>query len=309
MASSNCNCGDGKLGNLGRPKCVTEMGTIAFPILFPRYDATGARNTFDLSSATLGQDILDLVQADSSTFRIYPFSKVENVTTDRTDTVYETFPSGRKVRIDGVGGIRTFGMELIGKDGVNGILRELKKNGCTDMDFVLADVNGNLWLQKDDELSTTGTGWKMDSETFDAFKVYATDTTSAKIMVSFDLARYEKEENGYVITASELGYPATDLQGLVAGTQVATPLTTTTIRVKVYDNYGSAVTNNPVTGLLNANFVLKNTTTPATVTTTTSETADGDYTLTFTAQTGGDAGTVEVFANGYDFNVETIEFL
>lgn len=307
MASSNCECGDGKLGNLGRPKCVTEMGTIAFPIFWPRYDSTGQRNTINLSSPTLGEDILDMLQVTSTTFRMYPVPKVENVTTERSETLYETFPSGRKVRIDGVGGIRTFAMELIGKDAVNGILRELMKYGCTDIDFGLVDVNGNLWLHKDDELSTEATGWRMDTETFDAFKVYATDTTKNKIMLSFDLARFEKEENGYVVTSNELGYPATDLSGLVAGTQTATPLTTTTIQVKAYDNYGSAVLNNPATGLgpyikiYNDGLLLTGV--------IISETSDGVYSLTITAQTAGDPGTVDILAPGYEFNTSSFEFL
>lgn len=301
MASSNCTCEDNALGNLGRPKCVTEMGAIAFPIFWPRYDENGDRNTINVASPTLGADILDLIQADSATFRIYPAPKTEDVTAERTETVFQTFGSGRKIRIPGVGGIRTFMFNLVGKDAVNGILRELERYGCSDLDFGLVDVLGNLWLHKDDPNSTEATGFMMDSGTFDAFKVYATDTTTGMITISFDMDRFEKESEGYALTPDDLGYRATTLSGLVTGIQEAEAVTTTTATVTAFDGFGTGANTNEVTGLVTANFTAFNVTDNSSVSVTVAEGIPGTYTLTFTAQTTGDVIRVSINAPGYDF--------
>ncbi len=300
MASSNCTCDDNALGNLGRPKCVTEMPAIAFPIFFPRFDEDGARNTINVASPTLGQDIKDMIQVDSDTFRIYPTPKTENVTSERTETVYETFPSGKKQKIEGVGGIRTFMFELVGKDAVNAILRELQRYGCSDLDFGLVDVNGGLWLHKDDPNSTEATGFMMDSGTFDAFKVYATDTTTGKINLSFDLDRYENEAEGYVLTSNELGYRATTLSGLITGYQESVALTTTTAKVEVFDGFGTASDTNEIVGLLTANITAYNDTDGAPLVVAAAETLPGTYTLTYTAPTALDVIRVSVLAPGYE---------
>ncbi len=301
MASStNCTCDDNGLGNLGRPKCVHEMPAIAFPVFWPRYDEDGDRNTINVASPTLGQDIQDLIQTASTTFRIYPAPKTENVTAERTETVYETFPSGRKVKIPGVGGIRTFMFELVEKDSVNAILRELQRYGCSDIDFGLVDVQGGFWLYKENPSDTEATGFKMDSGTFDAFKVYATDTTTAKITLSFDLDRFENEANGYVLTPSELGYPATTLRGLITGYQTAVPVTTTTATVTVTNGFGTASETNKIVGLLSVNFTAYNVTAGSPITVTSAENLPGVYTLTYSAPAAAEVVRISVNADGYE---------
>lgn len=307
MASSNCTCDDNALGNLGRPKCVTEMGAIAFPVFWPRYDEDGLRNTFNVASATLGDDIKALIRADSSTFRIYPSPKTEDVTAERTETVFQTFGSGRKIRIPGVGGIRTFMFNLVGKDAVNAILRELERYGCSDLDFGLVDVLGNFWLHKDDPNSTEATGFMMDSGTFDAFKVYATDTTTGMITLSFDMDRFEKESEGYALTPADLGYRATTLTGLITGFQVAEAVTTTTATVTAFDGFGTGANTNEVTGLIGTNFTAFNVTDNTSLAVTVAETIPGTYTLTYVAPTSGDIIRVSINAPGYDFADTTFE--
>ena len=308
MASSNCTCDDNSLGNLGRPKCVNEMPAIAFPIFWPRFDENGQRNEISVNTLTVGADIKALIEIGGA-FRIYPSPKTENVTAERTETAYETFPSGRKVKIQGVGGIRTFSFELIGKDAVNAILRELERYGCSDLDFGLVDVNGGLWLHKDNPISDSATGFKMDSETFDAFKVYATDTTTGKIMMSFDMDRFEKESEGYVLTADDLGYPATTLSGLISAYSISEAVTTTTAIVSVYDGFGTASDVNEITGLLSANFTAFNVTDNSSLVVTAVESGVGIYTLTYTAPTSGDIIRVDVTATGYEVSNSTFESL
>jgi len=279
MGANICSCGNPQLPNLGRPDCVIEMKAIAFPIIIPRYKADGVtRNTIDLASITLGQDIKDLVKASTALLeRIYPFPRCENISFDRTDTVYETAPSTRKYKIAGVGGVRTFKFETWGKDAVHAILREMKKIGCTDVDFLLVDVAGSLWGIKDNESDTVMRGYTMATETFDAFKTYATDTTTSKLMFMWDLDNAEAEECSYAIVSSELGYSATTLKPNVGASISLVELDATHVQFTVTSGFGTAVTNDPITGLVDANFVVTANGTPVPIIPSIVETSAGVY--------------------------------
>jgi hypothetical protein len=255
------------------------MKTIAFPVLVPRFKANGQRNTIDLTSATIGADIQAMLLASlPAKDRLYPFPKCEEVSFERTETVYETASSGQKYKLDGVGGIRTFMFQLWRKNAVHQMLRELKKVGCTEVDFFLVDVAGTLWGIKDSVNSTTMRGYEMSTETFDAFKDYATDTTVAKLMVSWDLDRIECEEMSFALTSEVLGYPATSLRGNVSGYSTLTELTNEVLEVKLNSGFGSATTLQPILGLVQANFELLVNGSP--IAFVVAETGDGLYTLT-----------------------------
>jgi hypothetical protein len=176
--------------------------------------------------------------------------RVENATFERTDTVFETAPSTRKYKIPGVGGVRTWAMELWGKDAVHTILRELKKFGCSDVDVYYIDVAGNFWGIKDSINATTIRGYEVSAETFDAFKMYPTDTTTNKLMVSFDLDNQECEENSYAITPDELGYKANTLEGLETGFTTLVELVDGTVTMDAYTAFGTAGNRDDIVGLV-----------------------------------------------------------
>lgn len=303
--TGNCICGGSAFAVTGKAPCVKNMAAIAGFVVFPRFNDSGVRNSFDLTSATLGQDLLNMIQVVSSPvsdFRIYPLPAVENVQPSRTDTVYDTAPSTQKYKVPGVGNVYTFAAEIWDQGAVNAILREMEEMGCSDTDFITVDVTGLVWLRKDTPNATIGYGWKMNTNTWDAFRMFASDTTVEKISFSFDLARFEKVSEGYYLDQAILGYEGTDLlNGLLHAFQTPTPLTATTTRVVVFDGFGSATDPGHVVGLLAANFKLYNQTTSTLVTpSAVSETAPGDYTLTHTAQTAGNDMVSRVTATGYD---------
>jgi hypothetical protein len=251
MGQTICSCINPKFPVLGRPDCVLQMQAVAFPIIVPRYKADGVtRNTIDLTSPTLGQDIKDMIATSTALLeRIYPFPRCENITFERTETVYETAPSTRKYKIPNVGGVRTMKFETWGKDAVHNILRELKRVGCSDVDFFLPDVAGSLWGILDNPLDTIMRGYEMATETFDAFKEYATDTTTQKIMVSWDLDNAECEENSYGISAEVLGYSSTTLKPLTPAFIKLVELDATTVQFTVVEPDGSTA-GSPVVGLV-----------------------------------------------------------
>lgn len=304
MAQVICSCANPSYPVLGRPDCVLEMRAIAFPVIVPRFKANGNRNTIDLTSATLGADIKGLIAASNAILdRVYPFPRAENVTFERTETVYETAPSTRKYKIPNVGGVRTMKFETWGKEAIHSILRELKKIGCSDVDFFLVDVSGSLWGILDNPSDTALRGYEMATETFDAFKEYATDSTTQKIMISWDLDNSECEENSYGVSSEALGYSATTLKPLSPAYTKLVELDSTHVQFSVLEADGTTG-GSPIVGLIasGASFsVTSDTGVVAQISVT--ETSDGVYSYEHldTEITTGDkvVGSVTL-ANGYD---------
>lgn len=303
MSTGICSCASPSFPNGGDPKCLIEMGTIKMMIFVPRYASDGTETFIDTSSTTIGQDIKNKILAYGvlPEDRFYPQPHLENATFDRTDTEYETLPSGAKAKT-GAGGVRTIKYNHWKKQGSNAYLRELKKVGCTALSVYFIDDNG-IWGIKDDIQGNKSRGYYMDVETFDAYRQWAVDNTRQKLDVSFDLNKQECEENSFVITNSELGYKATTLRGNLSGFNTPTNPTpsNTTIEVKLSTGNGTAVSLDPITGLTQTAFVVSDETNGTPITVSGSQESDeGTYLLTVPAMTAGNAIGVEVNAPGYD---------
>jgi len=306
MSSGICSCASPTFGNMGRPNCVIEMKTMAFPIIVPRYDVNGTRNTIDSTSPTLGADIQALLLSSlDAQARIYPFPRVENAVWERTDTVYDTAPSTRKYKIDGVGGVYSLSFETWAKDAVFQIMREALKFGCSDFDFYIATTDGNLWGIKDDVDDTTVRGYEVSAETFDSFVAFATDTTVQKGMFSFDLDNAECVENSYAITAAEMintgGVKSTSLAPNQSAYQTSTAVSNTVVSNVVYTGFGSAGDREDVVGLLASDFTVISDTTPAgDIVDSLVESPNGTYAITTTAMVASETYRITCTKAGYD---------
>jgi len=313
MASTGCICGTSAFPNMGTPNCTQEMLPMAFPILIPRWKADGTRNSIDVSSATLGADIQALITtATAVDERIYPFPRVQNPTIPRTDTAYETTANGDKFKLAGEGGVYSFLFELYGSESVFQLQRELKKAGCIDIDMYIATTDGALWGTKSSLTSTDLHGYMLSKETFDSFFNFPVPGARAKIMVSADVERSECIENSYVITSSEMidtgGVASTSLLANVSGFQTLvnpTPLSTT-IETKVYMGFGTAGSQLPIKGLVQANFTINDDSditqpSPIVQSSPPVESPDGTYTLTVPTMTTTNIIRVSVIgAAGFD---------
>lgn len=314
MSGQSCDCDNPIFGNTGEPGCVIEQKVLAMPMISPRYGSAGTRNTIDLLSATIGQDIKDKINAVDGRDRLYPLPRVENASFPRTDTQYETAPSGKKYKLDGVGGIRTWLMELWKKSAVHQMYRELVKFGCTELDVFYIAVDGVLWGIKDNLEDTVLRGYEMDTETYDVFMSQITDTTQNKLMISWDLDRFECEEKAYAITVKELGYKATTLKGLITAFTTLTDPVDGTAAMSLFSGFGSAVNNKPIVGLVAAapTIALYNETQEAAMTDATGLAAvvgqDGDYTFDYVTAEAALNDVIRVTitgADGYDVQVNT----
>ena len=315
MASTGCICGVSAFPNMGTPNCTQEMLPMAFPILIPRWKADGStRNSLDVSSATLGADIQALITtATVVDERLYPFPRVQNPTIPRTDTAYETTANGDKFKLAGEGGVYSFLFELYGSESVFQLQRELVKAGCIDIDMYIATTDGALWGTKTSLTSTALNGYMLSKETFDSFFNFPVPGARAKIMVSADVERAECIENSYVITSTEMvdtgGVSATSLLANVSGYQTLVDPTpsNTSIQTAVYMGFGTAGSQLPIKGLLQANFTINDddaSVQPAPIPQTAApvESPDGTYTLTVGGgMTASNTITVSVIdAAGFD---------
>jgi hypothetical protein len=308
MATGICSCELPTFPSMGRPNCVIEMRTMAFPIIVPRFKADGVtRNELDPTSATIGQNIKDLLLASvDAEARIYPFPRVEEPTFERSDSVMEEAPSGRKFRIFGQGGIYTLNFKTYAKDAVAPLLAQAERLGCSDFDFFYVSVDGNLWGQL---VNGKLRGYEADSSSYDAFKEFATDATVEKLNVMWDLDQDLALGSSYAITEEELGYKATTLSANIHASQTLTASNVTTLVCKVNDGFGAAGVTSNVTGLVTGDFTCTNAGVTVAVTVAETPASSGSYVLTIAAQTAGDTLKVSILKAGYEIDDATVTAL
>lgn len=296
-----CTCAGTSYGNTGVDGCATIGKTPYNIIAMPKYASTGLENVIDLTSVTLGQDVKDLCNATTvPQSRLYPLPFAENFQITKSETIYETGPSGNKYKIKD--GIRSYAFELVDKNASVRMLEQLQKFGCSEMVYFVVDIEGKIEGWKSSEASTDLHGFPMSNSTWNAILSYATDTTVQKLMISFDQSQYFNDGSIYYLTPNDLGYSATELKGLVSATATASNITTTGVKITVKKGSTDAVSGgSPIVGLLVANFTLTNlTTNTPVVITSVVESPNGTYALSYTAVTGTHNFKVETSAIGYD---------
>lgn len=317
MSADSCICGSPAALDFGNPGCNLEMAQAAFPIFQYRYKADGTRNSIDVSSATLGADIVAKLATSTAIIeRLFPTTKVRNQTVPRTDTEYETTSNGDKFKLDGQGGIYSFLFEYYEAGAAFAILRQFAKMGCTEIDMYLVTIDGNIWGTKDSDTSTDLYGYKLSKSTIDTFYSFAVPGNVGKNMFSVDVDAFECVENSYAITAQEMidtgGISGTDIVPLTAGFQTLTSPSNTTLQTVVYMSYGSAATRKPITGLTDVDFTATDVEaglpgTPLTISTAV-ESPDGTYLITVDApMTATNLIRVEVAATGFDVAYAEVE--
>jgi hypothetical protein len=298
--STICVCG-GRLGATGQGNCVIQFYTTHNFILMPTYKEDGTKNFIDISNpATVGATILTLTSATTPMLeRLYPLPFAENITREKTERVTETPPSGNVYNVQD--GLRQNVMEFFGQNASFSFARELNEFGCTKMSYFTVDINGTLEGYVDENDPTKFYPMPMMQNTFYQMYMYATDTTIQKLQLSFNLQRNFDETQIYYITANDLGYPATDLVGLIPASIAVSDITSTGATYTVTENGNNALSQKPIEGLLLADFDLLNVTDGTTVTITAlTEGVPGVYAVTYSAVTGANTFEASATAPGYD---------
>lgn len=303
----SCTCG-GRLGNTGIDNCVIEFKATNNFILIPTYNGSGVKNFIDISTpATLGATVLAKTQATTDALeRLYPLPFAENITREKTERITETPASGNIYNVQD--GLRQNHMEFFGQNASFSFMRELKLFGCTQLSYYSVDIAGTLEGYVDDSEPTKFYPLPMMNNSFYQMYAYATDTTIQKLMLDFNQKRNFDESQIYYLTASDLGYPATDLVGLIPVTITASSPTTTGVTLTVLRPTQSAVATKPFTGLVAGDFEVYDVTGSASVTVTgATEVSNGVYELTYADTTGTNDFTATATKDGFAFSVAEYE--
>lgn len=298
--SEFCTCGI-SYGETGLDGCPVVGRTPHNVIIVPRYAEDGSLNKIDTSSPTLGADIQALTQFSTpAQERLYPLPFGENFTITKSETIYETGPSGNKYKIKE--GIRSIAFELWDKASSVRMLAELKKFGCSQLSYYIVDIEGKLEGYKDSVDDNDFYPYPMETSTYNTILMYATDSAVQKIMLSFDQTQYFNDGKIYYLLPSDLGYSATELKGLVPINSVVSNITTTGVDVTLTKPAYSAIFANatPLSGLILAQFSLFDVTNASPVAITgLTEAPDGTYSLTYVAVAGTNDFELSIAANSY----------
>jgi hypothetical protein len=234
--------------------------------------------------------------ADASK-RWFPLPQFENVELPKAETKFEEANSGRMVFLRQ--GKRSFAGELWAEDSTPTFLGKLQNNRCVDFGVYIIDVNGNLIGSKQNGALYP---IPVDNPSFDPKFMFATDSTTQKIMVAFDFDRLFDESTMYMITASEAGVDFNTLNGMLDVNLTNISSTATTRVFSAALDYGTALNPIKFTGGVAADFSLYNNTAGAIVPITSIvENAGiaGQYTLTAGAFVVGNSYTIKVIRTGY----------
>lgn len=294
MALLGCNCEAG-LSNTGRPNCVPIQSVTSKLILVPKYANDGTLNGIDLTAPLPVWN--DLVNESDVSKRWFPLPVFENVELPKADSQFEEANSGRMVFLRQ--GKRSFAGELWSEDSSPTLLNKLQGNRCVEFGVYIVDVVGNLVGSKvGDQLYPI----PVDNPSWDPKYMFATDSTTSKIMLGFDFDRLFNEGTMYMITPTEANQNFNELEGLVdVNVLNLSQVANTSITFDAKLDYGTAVNPLLFKGATASDFSLFNNTSA------TLETIGGvvenlpteaNYTLSFAFVTG-DSYTLTIVRDGF----------
>jgi hypothetical protein len=290
--SLGCKCDLG-LSNTGMPNCITIQSVTSKMILVPLLANDGTKNKIALGTPLTEASVLALLNQTDSSKRWFPLGTFENVAMEKAESSFEEAPSGKKVFIKQ--GKRSFAGELWGATPT--LLGKIQDNRCVEFGIYIVDVNGNLIGSKQ---GTDLYPIPVDNQSFDARLMYATDSTTQKIMVAFDFERLFDEATLWIITpADATDYNFNNVEGLLDINLSKVSATQTTLVLKGNLDYGTGANGIAVKGLVQADFTLKLASTGASITLTSVTAVDNVYTLNFASQTAGASVIVSVAKTGY----------
>lgn len=301
-----CNCSSG-LGNTGVANCVPLQSVTSKLVLVPLKKADGTLNYIDMTQpfiswdGTAYADAQLLCELSDTNSRWFPLPNFENVEMPKEDSLFEEASSGRKVFLRS--GKRGFMGELWADDSSPALLKEIQNARCVDFGVYIVDVNGSLvGLRSED--ATKLYPIKVDNASWDAQMVFATDTTTQKIKVSFDFDRNIDEGLLYMITDEEnTGTSFLSLEGLqTVNASIGTLVAGTSITVAVVGNFGTVYNPQLITGLALGDFTATKNGANLVISAV-SEATSGIYTLTVPALVATDVVVVNILGNGYSGSV------
>lgn len=252
-------------------------------------------NAIDLTSALPVWN--DLVNESDVSKRWFPLPVFENVELPKADSQFEEANSGRMVFLRQ--GKRSFAGELWSEDSSPTLLNKLQGNRCVEFGIYIVDVVGNLVGSKVGDFLYP---IPVDNPSWDPKYMFATDSTTSKIMLGFDFDRLFNEGTMYMITPTEANQNFNELEGLVdvnVLNEVEVANTSLTFDAKL--DFGTALNPLLFKGATISDFELYNNTTASLETiagVVENLPIEANYTLTFAFQTG-ESYTLSIVRDGF----------
>lgn len=303
--SAVCVTCAGYLKNTGVPANVKPFGRIYGMYYVPLVADDGTRNSLDTGAVDLDAELLGKINHADPSKRWYPLLDLKNVTPAQEDANYETDDAGQRFKtLDG--------RESISFQRWGSTRQEFAQleDVCVDFGVVLIDNCGNL-LGEWDEVNDLLFPREVNQGSYNANYMNATATESAKIMVEFDYDIISSDADQIMLSVDSFtAVTPLKLKGMIdVNVTVVSVDSATQITVQTNYNYGTVGALLPFKGAVGSDFELFNNTTNASISAPSLATtaADGQYELTFTAQTAADVVKVDVFraatgnnVNGFD---------
>ena len=302
--SNLCSCTLGKENTQGN-SCPELSQIAARIIIVPKYNAAGAVNEIANVAGITKAALQAKFDANDIDDRWFPLTEFKNVVEAKADPIYQEFTDRTKVLIDE--GKRNFEGYIISQGPI--LLGKLKSWGCQEFGIYIIDKNSNFIYQTDSATGLKVQPIPVDKESWTATLMKATDTTVAMIKIAFDFAMIARDEQLRVVAYEDLdfdGLDTNDVYGLYTCSGVASSISTTGFTMTITTDYGLPVKNLLITDFFDshggANSKVYNVTDSAAVAISTfSETSDGVYVFTYSAQTSADVLRCTPDKSKYDF--------
>lgn len=292
--NDSCLCGTG-FNNTGMPSCIKLFKKTTGLLLVPMFDNDNNANYIDMATTI---DLVAKTQDTDPSQRFYPIQGLKDVELPVAETKFETFKDGTKKKL--ADGVRSF--KAVVPEIGSMFASKLQGVSCETFGFYQIDIEGNLLGRK------VGTklypiklgGWDA------VFNGWTEDNTS-KVMIQFDFDILVRISSFHILSSDDCNVDPNELTGLVDANITEVSSGATSAVIDIYSDYGSGLSDEPITGLVTADFSAYNDTDGASVSVTATEstTVDGRYTLAYSSQTVADLVTITVeTTSGYTGNIQ-----
>jgi hypothetical protein len=293
----SCSC-DVSLSNTGTPNCVPIASVIKKLVLVSLVADDGTSNFIDTTDTLDEAYFLAKINHADPSKRWYVTPEIKNVTSEKADSVFEEFDDASKIFIRQ--GKRSF-TGIMPKQTPT-LLGQLENWRCAEFGVYAIDKDGNLIGVQ--SVADTLYPITIDAPSWNPTLLFGTDSVVQKIQLTFDFSLNVNDSTLQMITASEVApVNLISLEGLLDVNSTYSSISTTSFKAALSILYGTAITKQPVKGLVAGDFALYNVDDAASVTILTAvESPSGTYTFTYAAQGSGENLRLTPTKNGYDFS-------
>ena len=297
---AECNCETG-LYNLQSGACIVHPGITRKYVFVEYFKADGSINGVDLSAAFGETEINALLNQSTKSLRWYLSDSISTFVTERADPNTEAIDNVNFITSQGV---RTMSSDFLASSAE--LAKKINGNNCVDMGVYLIDEDNNIngIVNRDNFLDPI----RLERNSFGKV-VFPTESTIFKVSFSSTWGKSVKDGDLRSLGFASHGTDILSKRGLIDVNQSAASTNSATTATVTYKTVDDSAKGSAFTGLVFGDFAMYNTTTSSAVAISASlENPNGTYTLTFTAQTAADLGTINATKAGFEFASATITY-